>query len=408
LVIVIVAVLVSLICCALCYYCLFWRKAKKKAKPASRDTELATTRTWGTTNATKVTPIVASPPAAKRVPPPAAATSDPAADRLRFVFKLNIIDAQDRFKGFHELPMGNTDSIDLIIKMGFSLKKMTPHVEDDDLTGMFARALCDAQLVKYCYQAIRSLPPNLANPLASLLAQDTNIRWPEVTSTNTQLLVSLSQKILANDREWIIHHSRIVNLKDNVEAKDVIQTCNSYTALSLLLNRIVLDEKAFPSLDETLNGILRCAAWLVDNFITSLFLMFNITFMSTVGKALDDRQKKEKIAQCQGPAAATRARASQLRRVKTSKTNAEATSATAQISGLFDEIDSNHDGKLNAEELFRGLCMINPSGNWTLDSVTNLIRQSNCTSTDSTGQITLDISEFAEVMGKIATEKKKL
>ena len=171
--------------------------------------------------------------------------------------------------------------------MGFSLKKMTPHVEDDDLTGMFARALCDAQLVKYCYQAIGSLPPNLANPLASLLAQDTNIRWPEVTSTNTQLLVSLSQKILANDREWIIHHSRIVNLKDNVEAKDVIQTCNSYTALSLLLNRIVLDEKAFPSLDETLNGILRCAAWLVDNFITSLFLMFNITFMSTVGKALD-------------------------------------------------------------------------------------------------------------------------
>ena len=24
----------------------------------------------------------------------------------------------DRFKGFHELPMGNTDSIDLIIKVG--------------------------------------------------------------------------------------------------------------------------------------------------------------------------------------------------------------------------------------------------------------------------------------------------
>jgi hypothetical protein len=247
--------------------------------------------------------------------------------------------------------------------MGATLKKATPNIEKEGLTGVFAAALCDAQFAKYCYQSFHSLPGDLVKDIAGILKSRDDLKWPSVTQTSADLLFLLSIKILANDSEWMKHHKSIESFKANVEAKDVIETCNSYTALSLLLNRILIDDKAFPTTAEMLNGLLRCSAWLVDNFITSLFLMFNIVFMSTVGEAIDDRQKRERmLAQNQQEWAA---RQSQLSRVKASETNAEATSsAVSEFSGLFDKIDTNHDGMLNADELSRGLRMINPGGNW--------------------------------------------
>ena len=253
--------------------------------------------------------------------------------------------------------------------MGFNLKKLTPNVGKADLAGLFASALCDAQFAKYCFQSFQCLPANTSRGIADILALQEGLNWPTVSHTATELLCELSTKILVglngdSRRRWQPHHERIKSLKVNVEAKDVIETCNSYTALYLLLNQIVVDAKSFPSPDEMLDGMLRCSAWLSDGFITSLFLLFNIVFMSTVGEALDEHEKRKRMAQNQESAANRRARESQLSRVKSSKTNAEATNAASELSGLFDKIDTNHDGKLNADELCRGLRMINPDGNW--------------------------------------------
>ena len=167
---------------------------------------------------------------------------------------------------------------------------------------MFARALCDAQLVRYCYQAIGSLPPNLASPLASLLAQDKNNCWPEVTDANTQLLVSLSRKILANDRKWILSFP-----DRQPHEKRRGQRCSTdmpfIHGAEFVVEQNRARRKAFSLSTRHSDGIVRCAAWLVDNFITTLFLMFNIVFGHCGAKPCDERQKKERLAQWQGPAA---------------------------------------------------------------------------------------------------------
>ena len=246
--------------------------------------------------------------------------------------------------------------------MGFNLKKVTPNIKDEGMSGLLASALCDAQPAKYCCQSFQCLPGGLPKVIAGILESRDEVKWPSVAETSTDFLVLLSAKILANDSTWMKHHKKIQALKANVEARDVIETCNTYGALSLLLIRIVTDENAFRTLDELIYGLIHCSAWLTDNFIASLFLMFNVVFMSTVGEAIDERLKKEKMLALKQE---SDARQSQLSRVKASETNTEVTSSAAsELTGLFDRIDTNHDGMLNANELCQGLRMINPDGNW--------------------------------------------
>ena len=105
LIIIVAASIVGCICFTTCVFCMCCRNKAKKVKSTPQ------------AQLVRITPATASSSstATNRAPPTSSDATD--ADRLRLVFKLQIIDTQDRFKGFHELPLGNTSSVDLILKV---------------------------------------------------------------------------------------------------------------------------------------------------------------------------------------------------------------------------------------------------------------------------------------------------
>ena len=116
-----VVAVVVLLGCGLYYY--RKRKANKK-------------KTFGRAAVVPdVVPAIAVPPAGNN-PHPVMSSSPTTsnADSVRLLCKLQIIDTHDRFKGFHELPLGNTSSVDLIIKVSclflflFNFDKYTFHI----------------------------------------------------------------------------------------------------------------------------------------------------------------------------------------------------------------------------------------------------------------------------------------
>ena len=106
LIIIVAASIVGCICFTTCVFCMCCRNKAKKVKSTPQ------------AQLVRITPATASSSstATNRAPPTSSDATD--ADRLRLVFKLQIIDTQDRFKGFHELPLGNTSSVNSVEDVG--------------------------------------------------------------------------------------------------------------------------------------------------------------------------------------------------------------------------------------------------------------------------------------------------
>ena len=231
------------------------------------------------------------------------------------------------------------------------------------------------------------------------------IKWPDVDDSNTGMLLKLSEKCLKADSNWKNKHDWIVGFKRAVESRDMVATNKGYLAITCMIRELLAETAAFSDHEEMLQGIFRCSAWAADGFILLAFYFTNAMLIAITSVNDDTKQEAVAIARERSNTsmATNKKQAPRLRRVKTNAINQEATAAEGELADMFKMFDGNSDGKLNAQELAKGLNFVDPHGEWTVDSVSSLMNMSS--STDAQGLRAINLSEFGRVMNMVERRK---